>query len=186
MKAKCAICKKVGHFAKTCRQKNADSVEATENVDLDIGELFLGAISDGSDAPWLENVIVNGKKVCFKIDSGADVTIISRSVFDEIRPIPVLSKANVQLTGVSRPIRHVGYFNASLQCREKKYDGRVYVIAQKCNLLSRELAQKMNLIRRIDSVNNSIGLMKVKPVNIMLRENAKPYSVMTPRRIPSR
>ena len=42
----------------------------------------------------------------------------------------------------------------------------------------------MNLIKRVDDVTSSIGLMQCDPVKIHVKRDAIPYSVSTPRRIP--
>lgn len=56
------------------------------------------------------------------------------------------------------------------------------------NLLSRAVATKLGLIKRVklDEVNafGDVGLLKGNPVRIVLKKEAKPYSVATPRRIP--
>ena len=51
------------------------------------------------------------------------------------------------------------------------------------NLLSRNVAVKMGLIRRIAEVEENIfgktGLLKTEPVMITLKDDSKPYSVTT-------
>ena len=42
----------------------------------------------------------------------------------------------------------------------------------------------MNLIKRVDDVTSSIGLMQCDPVKIHVKCDAVPYSMSTPRRIP--
>lgn len=48
------------------------------------------------------------------------------------------------------------------------------------------MASYLDLIQHIGEVDvyGELGLLKGKPVKIVLKENAKPYSVAAPRRIP--
>ena len=44
-------------------------------------EAFLGLVQDSEHAnPWVVTLLVNGKPLEFKIDTGADVTVIPKSV----------------------------------------------------------------------------------------------------------
>ncbi|RXN22487.1 Transposon Ty3-I Gag-Pol poly [Labeo rohita] len=54
------------------------------------------------------------------------------------------------------------------------------------NLLSRAVGAHLGLIQHVEevSVYGVLGLLKGEPVKIELKENARPYSITTPRRIP--
>lgn len=54
------------------------------------------------------------------------------------------------------------------------------------NLLSRTVATKLGLIKRIDEVSTfgGVGTLKGNPVKIILKDGAQPYSVTAPRRVP--
>ena len=54
------------------------------------------------------------------------------------------------------------------------------------NLLSRQVAEAMGLVKRvyeIHSAGGSLGLLKTQPVKIVLREDAQPYAVYTARSV---
>lgn len=45
---------------------------------------FLGTVStEQNDAPWLIKLKVNGSEVLFKVDIGADVTVVSEELFKQ-------------------------------------------------------------------------------------------------------
>ena len=54
------------------------------------------------------------------------------------------------------------------------------------NLLSRTVATKLGLIKRIDEISafSGLGTLKGEPVRITLKDGAQPYSIATPRRVP--
>lgn len=65
--------------------------------------------------------------------------------------------------------------------------GRVIVVkSMRDNLLSRSVAVYLGLIQHVGevSVYGELGLLKGEPVKIVLQENATPYSVAGPCRIP--
>lgn len=54
------------------------------------------------------------------------------------------------------------------------------------NLLSRTVATKLGLIKRIDEIStfSGLGTLKGELVKITLEDGAQPYSIATPRRVP--
>lgn len=70
--AACHNCGKKGHYGKVCRTitKSLNAVTAEEEESF-----FLGAMDAGKD-PWTVQLQVRHKNVCFKIDTGADVTAL--------------------------------------------------------------------------------------------------------------
>ena len=82
--ATCRKCQRRGHFQEVCRstfrvQEVQDSFPQQEEEDAS----FLGAVQARgieSSKPWKIQVSVNGSPVEFKVDTGADVTVIPRSM----------------------------------------------------------------------------------------------------------
>ena len=149
--------------------------------------LFMGSLRADNDMPWYEVLQVNNESMKFKLDSGADVSIISENEYQNMRPKPKLKHADVKLNGVSANIDLCGYFDAEIRhsndvtCRVN-----IYVARHRTeNLLSRAASVELCLIKRIDSVSifQGLGLMKCEPVNIVLNENVVPYNLTTPQRV---
>ena len=76
--ATCLKCKKQGHFAVVCRSKKVRSVtDETESRSSHSENYFLGGISEHENKDdWSINLSLGTTKVRFKIDTGADVTVI--------------------------------------------------------------------------------------------------------------
>ena len=69
------------------------SVEALQNIDhvekdVDQGK-FLGAITEEESKPWFTTLNVNKRPINFKIDTGADVTVIPEEVYSRKRDGPL-------------------------------------------------------------------------------------------------
>ena len=82
----CHACEKRGHYKKTCRSKHIGQVtaytdqirEATDQIE----ELFLGVIERPNHETAQESkVFINNKKVSMKLDSDANVTVLSEKFY---------------------------------------------------------------------------------------------------------
>ena len=74
----CRKCKKQGRYQSVCRSVTKFATIQTDTVNK---EPFLGTIeitsTHSKDNQWMIELLLNGKPVQFKIDTGADVTAIS-------------------------------------------------------------------------------------------------------------
>lgn len=208
--SRCRRCNRVGHFAVVCRASQSlselpeerEENYVRENEDetysddtYDNGELFIGSVGENdSEPPWyvdLEVVNAANSSIKFKIDSGADVSIISYSTFKRLNRRPLLKPCNARLQSPGGPVESIGQFIARAGIAEQQAPVRIIVVPDRyapSNLLSRDASVRLKLIQRLDQVDDSvygsIGKLKTKPVHITLKENAIPYAVVTPRRIP--
>lgn len=195
----CNKCHKIGHFANKCKTRMIQ--EVTEEVD----SLFLGSINEtmtkneatvdevitDTEPPWRTTLVICHTPVSFKIDSGADTTIINEATYSSLRVKPKLSPVTSKLESPGGKVVHLGQFLAKTQeTKGRKTTDcyfRVIVAKSTCdNLLSRSVGVRLGLIQHIEEVSvfGELGLLKGDPIKIVLKENAKPYSVVAPRRIP--
>lgn len=201
--SKCHKCSKTGHFAVVCRQstaggtgkpkhKKVPEVVVREDLDWHIPEV-VNTVTTQDDKPWLVKLQIEEQSVSFKIDSGADVSVITPETYRQLKQ-PTLTPARVHLRGAGgSSLECLGQLQTTIKRKGKAFDVPLYVVkGARCNLLSREASKKMNLIHlSIDEsslespgVYGDIGLMKIAPVKIQLRPDAVPYCVFSPRRIP--
>ena len=76
----CHNCGKNGHYGKVCRN-SAKSLNAVTTGEEEC--FFLGAVDSGKDPRTVQQQ-VRQKTLCFKIDTGADVTALPAEVYHEI------------------------------------------------------------------------------------------------------
>ena len=190
--ASCFRCHQHGHFARRCPKSSSKSVhEVTEN---NPDSYFLGTVTDVSkeedNTPWEIALKVCGSTINFKIDCGADVTIISEREYNNLSRQPDVRVATVPLRGVGTRIKCVGMFTAKIKYGDEQYVMDIYVVPNTdSNLLSRSASRAMGLIElKIEEVEEDIfgdmGTLEGDPVMIRLKEDARPYHVNTARRIP--
>lgn len=74
----CHTCGKRGHYSKVCKSvKFVLMIEPEKSNGIPV---FLGSVHAGSD-PWYADLTVRKHKVRFKIDTGADVSVIPAHVY---------------------------------------------------------------------------------------------------------
>lgn len=179
--ARCRWCKKVGHFEAVCEKKAMGSVE-------------LHTVASGAHTrAKFVNVAVNGHNVNFKVDSGAEVTVVSSSFPGVPRK---LQRPDGELTGPGdHPLKVLGKFPATLQWRGTSTVQDIYVMpSQHPPLLGFPAIQALGVIQfvdnvatpavlRRDSLFEGLGELKEEYV-IRLRPGAKPFALSVPRRVP--
>ena len=163
------------------------------STDSDSEQFTLDAVTTIDDReggkPWMVTLRVKDTDLRFKIDSGADCTIISEKTFRGLKRKPMLSKSTAVLTSPGGRVPVKGEFFAKTRVKGQQYKFRVVVVQKNCNnLLSRNAAEKMGYIQRIEEIRQDVfgvtGLLKTEPIPIHLKEGAEPYSVNTARRVP--
>ena len=202
----CKSCGKKGHYKSVCRNKaRQDEVEQAGQAGYEeqyyLGELpvdaeafdqeyFLGAVDcSGFDEAWYIGFKMGADTVQFKIDTGADITIMNLSEFQKMKVQPKLQKSLVKLTSPSGNVPAVGEFWTKISHNNTDYQFKVVVVeGNKGNLLSRHVAMKMGLVVRVEdleqSAGDAVGLLKTQPVSVSLKERATPFCLTTARKVP--
>ena len=107
----CSKCSMVGHWQKYCRNKRLGirEVEAT-NGDND-ENVFLGEVTVAQvrDSDWDITLLINNKPLTFKIDCGADVTVVSKADYEKVASDSTLLKTDKVLLGANQqPLNVIG------------------------------------------------------------------------------
>lgn len=151
-----------------------------------------------NEPPWTVLLELNNhNKVAFKIDTGADVSVLSSKTFDNMNPKPELQHSNSTLRSPGGIAKCLGKFSSKVKLEDNQFVVEFYVIdGPTDNLLSRDASLKMNLVKRInmcafpETINTEIfgpltkDPVKSRPVKICLNDDYQPYSLNTARRVP--
>ena len=147
---------------------------------------FIGVVdcTTNNDA-WFVTLTVRCNRLRFKIDTGADVTVISEETWLAMRDTPELQPTTVILKSVGGHVNACGKFNATTRYKQTVYRFDVIVISDNTsNLLARDVAVNKRLDEIDSSKPASIGLMKTQPVTIKLNTFVEPSCLTTARRVP--
>ena len=169
--------------------------QAQEVIEVDEADdsFYVGMVTCKDDTEaWTVPLNIYDKVINFKIDTGADVTIIPESVYKCIPKRPELQRTRASnLNSPGGKLSVLGEFPARARVKGKLYEFRIVVVEHVTNcLLSRGTASRMNLIQLVEEtviseeVFGSCGLMNTTPVTITLKQDARPHCVTTCRRIP--
>ena len=195
----CHRCSKKGHYSVVCRTAGSIRMVQYSPVREDVDE-FLGAIETESTAPnksWTVPILLNGISFDFKIDTGADVTVIPETIFKQIKSI-VLQPCMRSLSGpCQNNLTVCGQFRGTLKHGPHEVQQDIFVIQHLHKpLLGLPAIQALQLVSRVNAVGDlaaqvsekypqlfgGLGSMTGEHI-ICLNEDAKPFAISTPRRI---
>lgn len=104
MGKRCNKCKKMDHFAVSCKSKEkyVSEVFISENHEEDqqtqLEDLLVNEVRNGGRNCWVEDVILeNDNKIKFKLDTGSLVNLIPLIVYNKLNLVKNTCKNNVKL-----------------------------------------------------------------------------------------
>jgi len=201
--AECGQCGETGHYQKKCWNKPRKNFRSSKNVkslDADpVTYAFLGSVDSSSeDKDFHSTLLVNGVEIEFKVDTGADVTVMSESHYRLVSKVP-LQRPDVQLKAANKlPFKVLGMVDCDICFREQTSHQRVYVVdSLVCPLLGKPAIKALKVVTvcNVDSESFRERIMKQFPklfsglgelegeYNIQLKEDAQPKAISSPRRI---
>ncbi|UYV63822.1 K02A2.6-like [Cordylochernes scorpioides] len=182
---------------KVCHTKTIQEVSSSQN------NAFIGIVGmqENAEDKWCEVIKVNDQSIKFKIDTGAEVSVMPEGIYLQHFGYLKTEKADNNLFAVSKKIEVNGMFQAFLESKRQKCEESIYIVKGVARpLLSCRASEILGIVRRINIVEDHAptkldpmlkfpklftGLGKIDiPYEIKLKEGAKPYSIYTPRRVP--
>ena len=138
----CHSCGKRGHYSSCCLSKPTHkSVRFTKGVN-DVSEeeasdnelcdtVFLNTIgSNKDDKSWMSKIRVNDHEVCFKLDTGAEVSVLTEETMNSLRvDRKQLKKSTKRLMGADKtPLNVTCEFVACLEYKGRKTEQTMFVV----------------------------------------------------------
>eukprot|EP00731_Ephydatia_muelleri_P017063 Em0010g161a len=160
--------------------------------------LFVDIIGKRLDKAWFAHIRLCKHNICFKLDTGAEVTAISQETYQQLGTTPLNKPSKVLYGAGNQPLDVIGQFTGIVSHKELHSQQTIFVIKNlKTNLLGLPALHALKLIARMDSVKEyeesiqrnypqlftGLGTMGSE-YTIQLKPNPKPYSLSTPRNIP--
>ena len=188
----CNNCGKKGHLQADCKSSKAVHEVQNDEPSFSIENTsFLGAVHNAktSNKEWSIEVCLDNAKINFKIDTGADVDIISDKIYTSDFSHKPLLPSTKNLKGPDRkhlPI--LGYIKCSISKGDKSTQSDVYVMKGGTPLLGRESSATLGVVALIDNIQSHPQLFKglgemPMPYKIEIQPEAQPYAVLYPRRV---
>ena len=161
-------------------------------------DTFLGAVQKGAGSidKWEETLLVNGTPIEFKLDTGADVSVIPESTFKQLQGV-TLQPSAVPLSGAGQQTLSVcGKFEGTLTHKTDVIQDEIFVVQTlKKALLGKPAIEALNLVARVNSVSRGEEIANKYPAlftglgslegeyHIQLKEDATPFALTAPRRV---
>jgi hypothetical protein len=148
---KCHNCGKIGHWKRACKSTAVNEV-SRDTGEIFPNEFFLGEIVVESieAEPWKANLTVNDCKFQFKLDSGADVTVVPKHLYDKLsnkRKVKLQSTDKLLLGPCNYRLNCLGKFNARITSENKFILEEIYVVKDLRNpLLGKSACVSLNLL----------------------------------------
>ena len=189
--ATCYGCGKQGQLRNVCRSSKGHNT---------IKGIFLGTLTNKQQSrsdPWRQTLLLNDKPIYFKLDTGADVTVISTTLLEKIHkcfgPLQPATKILHGPNSERLPVQ--GLFMGKIRHGDTEVTEevpRAYL-----PLLGWPAIESLGLLQRVNTVMNTNteqivkqypnlfdGLGKLEGnYTICMEEGAKPFAVTTPRRV---
>ena len=160
---------------------------------------FLGAIgTERNEDIWSVDLTLNNSPVRFKIDTGADVTVIPENVYQKLKPTSTLIRSSKTLFGPAHTTLHVlGCFMGVIKRGEESSSQEIFVVnGARLVLLGRPVIETLKVVQTVNAVeaeevkekfpNLFKGLCKLDGPDyiIKLKPDAKPHAISIPRKVP--
>ena len=153
----CGKCGKRGHNTRACRSagqttrvsqvpgRQQDSVNISDN------SFFLGTVNAKASG-WQVDIHLDGISVTFKVDTGAEVSVIPLAMYESLRHKPVLKQTQHCLVSASNEsLDTLGYFSANLVYQSAvPVSTDLYVVRSlRHSLLSCSDSERLGLVKRL-------------------------------------
>ncbi|KAL1436229.1 hypothetical protein MTO96_049857 [Rhipicephalus appendiculatus] len=196
--------RKKGHYACVCLSKAKDGFSSSRERPKGLEELYLGEMTVGANTPLRITATLNKSPFTFKVDTGADVTAIAHDQYDSNVMGPITPTQQPLIGPGQTAIATVGYIDATVAWRNTEIEETVSIIkGLKEALLSRPAIEALGILQRpfvlaetciqatdlpeilASYAKQTSGLVFMKTeYSIKVKNDAKPYAVTYPRRVP--
>lgn len=158
----CHKCSKRGHFKKFCKTTRIAEVQelSSSSEDVSCGEIRM-VNKIGMVEAWTVTLNINGVNVVFKVDTGADATVLSKKSFEEMKCLKRIRNTTVKLMGPGKNIlKTLGKITLPTIYNKKKENLKMYVVDTTDNLLGRPALVKLGVLNwqnEVGQMNNSVN-----------------------------
>ncbi len=182
------------------RDRRVRAVGTDSDAESSEGSFYIGRITNCSsirriEDEWIFRARVGGSPWNFEIDTGADDTVAPPAYRNKRYPLKPCKKRLIGPDG--HPLTVIGMQELPIH-----YDGvtqvhKIYFVeGQKVPLLGKPAIKAFQLLRRVNSVNKSASPEKQfsdrfrgfgdlkRPYKIVLQDEAKPFAIKVPRKVP--
>ena len=149
-------------------------------------------IGSNYDDKWNVDIKIYNKYVKFKVDTGADITILNYSSYMKSLAKCVIHPCNKTLSTPAGKLKNLGIVKHKLKYKRSSAVEEIYILAQEFktnNFLSGSAAEALNIVKFIGniSVNDSLfgfGKWDTEPVKLHVKADVVHHAIYCARNVP--
>ena len=190
--SECHKCHKQGHYSAQCFSKSVREIhDPPESDDF----AFLNTVGSDRGTFWTCTISVNGQNVPFKVDTGAEVTVISEKYAKLLSQD--LQPPSKRLHGPDRqPLSVMGEITTAMTYKDKQVTQTIFVVRNlQYNLVGLPAIRALGILTRIEAISvpikeqfpslfTGLGTFHGSSYEIQLKPDSKPFALFTPRNVP--
>ena len=161
-------------------------MSAVREEDNPTDSAFLDTISNDDNRVWNSKLLVDGKKATFKIDTGAEVTAISKATWQSLGEPDLQSPSKLLYGPAKKPLKTTDHFTCNLSHKDRISQQQIFVIDDlktRIDAIQAETFENKSWLQRFPKVFNGLGNLS-GDYTIQLCSDATPHAIFTPRHIP--
>lgn len=167
----CNKCNIRGHYSKMCQTAKLNEIEEFSTSSSSSESSYIPVIKSLNEVnkcpAWKVNLKINGEDVSFKVDTGADESVITKKQAESLGIFNKIKPSSTTLVGAGEGEGKVlnvhGYFRTMATVQNETAKIKVFVIDTTENLLGRPALVKLNLIKfEKDTLQMKACLKEVK------------------------
>ncbi|CAI5671480.1 unnamed protein product [Oreochromis niloticus] len=150
---RCNNCNKNNHYARCCKAQTLKQSTVHTVDEEDTEELYVAAVTDNKtgEKDWIMTLKVNDTLMKVKLDTGAQVNVISEAEFKNIRPRPKMHATKVKVSGYSGaeiPVK--GKCMVKVTHKDKEHTLTFIVVPKNVQpILGLHACESLNLVKRV-------------------------------------
>jgi hypothetical protein len=181
----CSKCGKKSHFASVCRSSDgvAQLIVSEDGYD----DLFVNTVSSPDPAKeWTTVLDVQGHRITFTMDTGAQVNILPKSLFSRLKKAVLLRSLARLSTYSGQRLPVVGKSRLTCKCFDKQHTVEFQIVDMRTKpILGLSTCQLLNLVQRVESVDDDESLAEFADVFQGLDDMKDEYHTKVDPSVPS-
>ena len=155
----CFACQKQGHHASVCRSKQIEQIQV--HCENEEEGLFVDIIGKRLDKAWFAHMLCK-HNICFKLDTGAEVTTISQETYQQLGTTPLNKPSKVLYGAGNQPLDVMGQFPGILSHKELHSQQTIFVIKNlKTNVVVDEILAQLAGARVFSKLDANMGFWQI-------------------------
>ena len=127
--------------------KNVNQVRGDEACVTRSDDIFLGTVEKSGEEKWTVPVGINGHDVMFRVDTEADVSVMTKTTFDSNFSTNKLQPAPKTIRGADHNVINTyGCFLANVTFKDKQCSEQIYVFERATNFLSCKASHALGIV----------------------------------------